>query len=211
MSSHKLLLATVLCAMSALSLAPGAAATAIRVDPGASLLASGSTVTGKGRSTIVASVGTGTCDASFDYDVGTNPATPTVAMTLTGFTLSGCRDTIPFIDFDDCSAVAPFPAVTATALAGGGTLTLTNTFVRCHVLGSGTPGTACYFKAQTASGAFANATSTLTYTSVATVHTVPPTNSGDQGALCASFAFTLSMDFTNVHAANGSRVTMTTS
>jgi hypothetical protein len=212
-SLTKLVILAAIAGLALLSSAPVASATAIRTDPGNGVLTSGSlvTTTSEGLSTFTSSIGTITCgDAFVTGHVGTNPATPTVTGSITIGTGVGCVDTVPFIDFDDCQEASPFPIVKATANAtGGGHITLNNMFLRCHIVGSGSPGSACYFKAITATGAFANANSTLSFTSVPVLHSVPPTNTGDQGALCPNGSLTT--NFANVHAANGNRITLTTS
>jgi hypothetical protein len=185
------------------------ATTVVRTDPGNALLSAGSTITGGnngGTATFTSAAGSVSCGAFADGVLAAPDGNPSVTGTLTTFTLAPCVDTILAINILSCNAIAPFPAISVTAVAGGGTNTLTDLTKRCA---TSVPGKACYFTAATATASFTNANATLRYSGVNVVaittgftDAIVPANCGTSG--------TLSADFPDIHTTGGRTITVTT-
>jgi hypothetical protein len=140
--------------------------TAVRTDPGNSLLAGATTLrnTASGSATFTGSNGTLTCAQAILNANFTSNANVTTSITgqVTSLTLTSCTDTASFINFSSCSlhGGSPLPQVHLTgASSGGGYMRLTNLVVRCALVGLPY---ACYF-AFNANGPFNNTTSSISF------------------------------------------------
>jgi hypothetical protein len=111
----------------------------------------------------------------------------TISGSLTSLTFATCTDTLPVITITSCSVVSPLPTITITASgSSGGTFAFANTFTRCPIAGSTS---ACYYKANIATGSYANASGDLTFSNVSIAHTAPSGTTNDLGAACGSSGF----------------------
>jgi hypothetical protein len=191
--------------------APAAATTALRTDPGGALLTGTTTLRAAsgGSFTSTSSFGMNGCSqASFDADVRSNTSATSITGTLTALSFTSCAGSFGVVTtFQGCSLDpdAPFPTIHLIAGAGGGTVTIGDVTVRCSLMGgSGF----CYFTASSAVGSLANGPSTLTYTFVPFA---PVSGTTSLGALCGdsgSWAWT----FTHIVQGGTNRtVTVTTS
>jgi hypothetical protein len=193
--------------------APASATTVARSDPGGAQLANGSTIAASSESTFTVGFSSPNmrCHASIDATLATGSSATSIAGTLNSFTLSSCFDVAFGFTIDHCSAVSPFATVTATASASGGTIALSNLWLRCHIQNSGTPGFACYISAPSAIGAFTNLTSTLRYSNVTALRTAPAGATDDLGSTCTQISGAFSVSFGHLHTTGGTTVTLTTS
>jgi hypothetical protein len=202
-----------LAAISALGLlaigSASASATSVRADPSGTALTAGTSITNGGSdpaTLALSGFGEINCTSTtFSATVGASGGA-SVTGTLDALTFTSCTDTLPVITISSCHlANAGVPTVHITAIAGGGTVVLNNTFVRCILAGSTS---ACYYQASTASGTAQNANSALSYTGVAVTHSAPAGRTDDLGGVCGnsgSFNATL----TDVRAPTGT-ITITT-
>jgi hypothetical protein len=102
------------------------------------------------------------------------------------------------------------PSVTITAVAGGGTVALGHTIVRCHVVASAN---ACYYTLATAHGTFVNADSSIRFEGVQVVAITSPggTTDGLAPGACGTSA-SLSVTLTHlVQSGTNRTLTVTTS
>lgn len=212
MSARTLVAAAAAFAILLLGAASAPATTVVRTHPGNQIVPAGATLTGGdngGRAiAVLTSLGTISCGAYSDGTLAQPDGNPAVTGTLNSFILAPCSDSFPVINITSCTAVPPFPHITVTATGTGGTNTLTNLYKRCTIAGS--PTSACYYYAATATALFTNVNATLTYANVAMQHTVPPGGTGDLGALCGTTG-SFSADFPDIHTTGGRTLTVTTS
>lgn len=192
MSIRKLTLLTAVAAVGLMGLATtsASASTALRTDPGGSLLTGSTTITNTASDTstrVFSGLGTIHCAQTFaDIDVHGRTSPTSITGTLTGLTFTSCTDTLPVIQYTSCalSPTSPFPVVHITATNDqGGTVQITDETIRCSIQGAGT--SFCYYTMTSSSniGAFVNAPSTLTFSGVVLHHV---TGSGDLGAICGA-------------------------
>lgn len=210
MLKRKTALATAACAIAASALGTSSAS-ATTVENAGGALAAGTSVGNNASdpSTLhLTGLGGITCTiTTANFTVGASGGA-TVSATMDTLTFQSCTDTIPVITISSCHLVTPLPTGHITGIGStGGTVELSNTYVRCNVSG-GTSG--CYYFAQTASGAATNAAHTLAYSGVAVSHIVPPGGTGDLGSLCTGPSNTgsFSSRLTNLQA-GGSAVAIT--
>jgi hypothetical protein len=202
-----------LCALGIFGVAAGSASAASYLHDSVTgtVLSAGTTIApgSSGNATLtVTGLGTVTCtNNTFSGTVGASGGA-TITGSIDSLTFNSCTDTIPVITISNCNVVSPLPSVVATASGStGGSLNLSNTYVRCNVSGS-TAG--CYYLATTANGTVNNTGSTLAYSNVAVSHSVPTGGSGDLGALCGSGA-TFSVQYNDVQTpSNGHDVILNT-
>ena len=183
------------------------ATTVLRTDPGGGLLTGSTTIrnTTAGTAVFETSAGTITCNQTFfDADVDSNSGATSITGRLTTLTFTSCTDTTLFLNFLDCTLhAASTPTVRITGTAGGGTITLSDTVVRCAV-----GLTACYFTTVNATGAAVNATSSIDLT--ASLTAVAPTTDAIPAGNCGSTA-ALTWRLTHIVSATNATVTVTTS
>jgi hypothetical protein len=186
------------------------ASTALRTDPGNSLLAGAPTLTSNAgdRFTLQLSIGSVvTCNqTSFDADLNTNASAASITGKLTAITFTSCTDNIPVISFTSCR-LHPATAPTVHIFANrdtGGDVTITDLIIRCGIQGGNL---ACYITSSSVTGAYNNASSSLSFSSVAGV---PVTTTTD--ALGAQICGTgvASVTFTDIQSGTGRTVTVTT-
>jgi hypothetical protein len=212
---RKLVVLAAVAAFGVLAVASSASAatTVLRTDPGNVRVPAGATVTGtsEGAATFsITGLGTFTCHSAFSLTASVTEGNPSVDGTLASLALTSCSDTIPVIDYDTCSAVSPFPTVTVAATStAGGTVTLGNTQTFCHAVGTGTPGSGCYWLMTSPTGSFTNLNSTLAFVNVAVDHKVPTGATNDLGASCGT-TLTFTARYSGVHTSVGA-LTLATS
>ena len=190
MSIRKLILLAATCALSLLGATAGGASASTFAHAGTTtgnILAAGTSVMPRSSDVFTASFsGLGSVTCASGTGSATVGASGGATITAAGdsVTFTSCTDTIPVITITGCHLVAPLPTATVTATSSaGGTVSFTNTFVRCNVAG-GTSG--CYYSAPTATGTAVNTNAALTYSGVSILHTVPAGGSGDLGSLCGT-------------------------
>jgi hypothetical protein len=187
---------------------PPPVTTALRTDPGGGRLSGSTTLTNTASepSVLQTNLGTVTCSSTkFDANMTSNSAT-SIAGTLASLTFTTCTDTIPVISVSSCHA-STTPAVSITANATGGHMTVTDVLARCGIAGSAS---ACYFTAATATGAFVNSTSSLAYNNVSVVYPASNPADGLGSGICGSAA-TFSTTLTHiVQGGTNATITVTT-
>ena len=191
----------------ALGSASASATTSLRTDPGGGLLSGSLTIknTTADPAVLETAAGTITCNQTFfDADVNSNTSATTIGGKLTSLTFTSCTDTLLAVNISSCTLhAASVPTVTISANAGGGTITLGHTVVRCA---NGLTG--CYFTTVNATGAAVNATSSIDFTASATA-VAPTTDAVPAGNCGSSGAF--SVKLTHIVSATNATVTVTTS
>jgi hypothetical protein len=194
------------------AVAPAAATTALRTDPGGALLSGATTITATPGGTLLAqTAGTGTShctEVGFSADVRSSSSATSITGTLTALTFTSCNGFLGLTTFESCrlSPGSPLPTVHVTAGAGGGTVALADVTLKCAIMNS--TSAFCYYTASTAAGNLANGPSTLTYSSVALVAAA---GSDSLGAPCGSSG-SWNWTFTHIVQAGTNRtVTVTTS
>jgi hypothetical protein len=199
---RKFALLASLCAMGLLGIAASSASAASYLHNGTTtgnVMAAGTAISPTSSNTAVLSIpGLGSVSCTSNSFSGTVGASGGASITgsLSSLTFNTCTDTIPLITITNCNAVSPFPSISGVATGStGGTLTLTNTYVRCNVSG-GTSG--CYYLASTAAGTYTNTGGTLAYNNVSVSHTVPAGGTGDLGSLCGTSNGTFSVTYSGV-------------
>jgi hypothetical protein len=169
MSIRRLAALAAIAAIGVLALGAGSASatTTLRTDPGGGLLSGSLTIrnTSADPAVLATGAGTVTCNQTFfDADVNGNTGATNIGGKLTTLTFTTCTDTILAVNILDCTlATGSVPTVTITAVAGGGTVVLGDTIVRCA---TSTPGKACYYTAATATGNGSNAGNSIAYANV---------------------------------------------
>lgn len=107
-----------------------------------------------------------------------------MSASVDSLTFLSCTDTIPLITISSCHIVTPLPSISITASGTtGGTISWTNTYVRCNVSG-GTSG--CYYFAASASNPFTNSGAVESGSGISVTHSVPSGGTGDLGSLCGT-------------------------
>jgi hypothetical protein len=190
-----------------------ASATSLRTDPGNVPLSGQQTLraASSGSAVLNGPAGTWTCGRTLiDIDVNATTAA-TITGRLTALTFTSCTDTIPLLDFRDCTLHVPsIPTVSITAAAGGGTVVLTDPVYRCTTSNAST-GPACYFTLASAAGSFNNAASTITFTNIGVVG-VTPTTDAIAPANCGGTPSQLSFQLRHIlQGTSTNTVTVTTS
>jgi hypothetical protein len=152
--------------------------------------------------------------AKFDLDVNVQTSATSISGKLTSLTYgrsatTACTSTLP-VNYSDCQLHGTtLPSVTITSTAGGGTVVLGDTVIRCQVVGAAN---ACYYTWPTALGQTVNATSTISFSGVTIVATGNPagTTDGFAAGVCGTSA-TFSVAFTHIVQGGTNRtVTITT-
>jgi hypothetical protein len=171
----------------ALGTASASATTALRTDPGGGFMSGSLTMRNTASDPFVFSSPGGvlTCNQAFyDWDVNSSTSATAIGGKLTALTFTSCTDTILAINFIDCTlATGSIPAVTITAVAGGGTVAIGDMVVRCA---TGIPGRACYFTSPSALGNASNAGNMIAYSGVSFAPTTTGFTDGIVPANCGS-------------------------
>jgi hypothetical protein len=217
MSIRRSVLSAAIAAVCCLVVASSASAatTVIRTDPGGARVTSGAVITGtsEGPATLTLdSTGSITCHGSFQGVLSATDGNPSVSATMPTFAMAGCSDTLPIVSIDTCSRHG-FGVFTMSATSSlGGTFNVLDINLFCHVAGTGTPGTGCYFTLPSSTGSFTNSNSTLGFGNVPLAHTVPSGTTNDIGAFCGNTG-AFNANFANVHTTGGAggRITLATS
>jgi hypothetical protein len=149
------------------------ATTTLRTDPAGTLL-SGSTTfrnTSSNLAVLATQAGTITCLTTYlDANVTANTRATTISGSLTALTFTMCSDTLLAINISSCRLRAgTTPSVWITSAAGGGTVNLDSTTVRCAT--SLTQG--CYYNAPSANGTATNTPSAIQYFNVPVAAQLP--------------------------------------
>jgi hypothetical protein len=216
MTIRRLAALTAITAIGALALGAvsASAATTLRTDPGAGLLSGSTTIRNTTSDPAVFTSGAGSMSClqnSLDIDVSRNSSATSISGSLTSLTLASCSGQFALVPFTECSlhrVGGAIPTVTITAIAGGGTVALGDTIIRCAVNST----SACYYTWASATGTETNVTSTLSFSGVSIAPLVP-TGTTDSFPLsgCGSSS-TFSMTLTHmVQGGTNRTITITTS
>jgi hypothetical protein len=129
------------------------------------------------------SFGTISCSSTGGLTAGVSGGS-SIAVTVDSLEWPSCTDTIPSLTFTSCSGASSLPTASLTAAGGaGGTLLLSNVYLRCALSGTTR---ACYYHATVANGTYTNATGGVSWTGVSLAHGAPAGTTDDLGSLCGA-------------------------
>jgi hypothetical protein len=196
----------------ALGSASASATTTLRTDPTGAPLSGSTTIrnTTSDPAVLATQAGTITCNQTlFDADVTSNTSAGSISGSLTALTFTSCTDTILAINVSSCTLRSgTTPTVSITSAAGGGTVNLGSTTVRCAT--SLTQG--CYYNAASANGTATNTPSAIRYSGVAVSAQIPAGLTDAVSVANCGTTGTFSVALTNIVQGTGTNgVTIATS